>query len=285
MFGEGRQRKARERAMLRRLRELDRIDAQYGLGTLPSQVRVVPPHIRRRRRVAYALLGATGVGLAVDDVVGNQLARDFFTLAGERLAEAPGIPDTDGSYQFTATQPGGVTPVSYNPCRPIRYAVNPSHAPDGYASLVETAVEHISEATGFVFEYVGESGSRAFEPVVIGSATSIPVLIAWAPEDEVDRLSGDTVGIGGSVKVELHPGFDQYVTGVVVLEAEHFDDLADRGDRAHAQAIVDHEFGHLVGLDHVDDTGELMNAENLGRTEFGIGDLEGLARLGNVTCR
>lgn len=278
-------RRASQRAMHKRLEELDRLDAAYGLGTLPSQVRVVPAHIRRRRRVALALVGVAAAGLVVDDVVGTQVARDAINRTSERIGAAPGIPDTEGSYAFTGLQKDGVTPVSWNPCRPIRYAVNPQHAPDNHSELVETGVSHIEQATGFVFEYVGETDSRQFEPVVIGSASTLPVLIAWAPEDEVEDLEGDTVGIGGSVQVEKRPGFEQYVTGVVVLEAEHFEELADEGADELAQAIVDHELGHVVGLDHVKDEGELMNAENYGRTEFGIGDLEGLARLGNVRCR
>ena len=55
-------------------------------------------------------------------------------------------------------------------------------------------------------------------------------------------------------------------------------------ERANLQAIVDHEFGHLVGLDHVDDPGELMAEVNIGRTSYGPGDLEGLARLGAIPC-
>ena len=39
-----------------------------------------------------------------------------------------------------------------------------------------------------------------------------------------------------------------------------------------------HELGHVVGLGHVDDPCELMNADNKGRTSFGSGDLRGLGR-------
>ena len=63
-----------------------------------------------------------------------------------------------------------------------------------------------------------------------------------------------------------------------------FDGPSDGLERANLQAIVDHEFGHLVGLDHVTDPGELMAEVNLGRTSYGPGDLEGLARLGAIPC-
>jgi hypothetical protein len=80
-------------------------------------------------------------------------------------------------------------------------------------------------------------------------------------------------------------GRTRFVTGTVTLDVDAFDVIPHqlRGEAA-AQAIVDHEFGHLVGLDHVDDPGELMNADNLGRTTWGPGDLAGLSRLGRGRC-
>ncbi|WP_345893741.1 hypothetical protein [Nocardioides sp. TF02-7] len=39
-----------------------------------------------------------------------------------------------------------------------------------------------------------------------------------------------------------------------------------------------------MGLDHVDSPAELMYADNVGREEFGRGDLNGLVRLGQGRC-
>ena len=64
-----------------------------------------------------------------------------------------------------------------------------------------------------------------------------------------------------------------------------FDGRTDGPERANMQAIVDHEFGHVVGLDHVSDPGELMYQSNVGMTDYGPGDLEGMARLGSIPCR
>ena len=58
----------------------------------------------------------------------------------------------------------------------------------------------------------------------------------------------------------------------------------DADDAGSAQAIVDHELAHVVGLGHVDDSGELMYGHALRRTTYGPGDREGLARLGSVDC-
>ena len=45
-----------------------------------------------------------------------------------------------------------------------------------------------------------------------------------------------------------------------------------------------HELGHVVGLAHVDDSREVMYADNVGVTQFGSGDLAGLAALGRGRC-
>jgi hypothetical protein len=46
-----------------------------------------------------------------------------------------------------------------------------------------------------------------------------------------------------------------------------------------------HELAHLVGLNHVSSPSNLMNTEmEPGVTDFGAGDLTGLAALGRGTC-
>jgi hypothetical protein len=206
--------------------------------------------------------------------------RRLVGLGDDRVGAAPAVPDGPGSYEFMQTQPQTGEPVGYDPCRVIEVEVNPEGAPEGYDRLVDAAIEHTSAATGLTFERIGLTDRR---PPKLTTARREPVLVAWATADEVADLAGDVAGIGGSTAVE-HGFRDRvYVTGRVVLDADAFDDLGDDWYAA-AQAIVDHEFGHLVGLDHVDDPGELMYSDNLGRTSYGPGDLKGLARLGNLPC-
>ena len=57
-------------------------------------------------------------------------------------------------------------------------------------------------------------------------------------------------------------GRDYYVTGSIALDTDVFDDASVGPARADLQAIVDHELGHVVGLDHVEDPAELMYASN-----------------------
>jgi hypothetical protein len=241
----------------------------------------VPPAPDRSKTYLTALVTSVVV-FAVAVLAPTTEMRDVRRLVGlgdDRAGSALTVRDGDGSYAFLQTQPQTGEPVGYDPCTVIEVEVNPQGAPKGYDRLVDTGIEHTSGATGLRFERVGTTDRRPARAV---SGLGRPVLIAWATPDEVPDLKGRVAGVGGSTAVELGFRDLRYVTGEITLDAAVFDELGARSDAA--QAIVDHEFGHLVGLDHVDDPGELMNSDNVGRTTYGPGDLEGLSRLGGIDC-
>src|SRR4051794_8248944 len=75
--------------------------------------------------------------------------------ATARLAEAPLPPPGGGPHAFATFQQNGVTPVAYDPCRPVHYVIRPDEAPDGGEAIVQAAVARISETTGLQFVYDG----------------------------------------------------------------------------------------------------------------------------------
>lgn len=216
--------------------------------------------------------------------------REAVGLAPSREVPARQV-STQGAYAFTAHQDGDSdAPVGYDPCKPVKLKVNPADAPADYLDLVTEALDRVGSAAGLRLEYDGTTDERpqwesAYVPVFLGSPRSRAGLIAWADSDEVPELAGRVAGVGGSVAVEDQSGRIRYVTGGVTLDRGLFSELmATEDGRAQARAILLHELGHLVGLDHVADEDELMNADNLGRLDFGPGDLAGLARVGAGSC-
>ena len=213
-------------------------------------------------------------------------------LAPARLRELVGLnaiaSSGNGSHAFLDHQSGDPDdPVGWDPCRPIRYVVNPDGGPSGAIDLVKDAVSRVEEASDLTFKYAGETNERPNwdSPVQPSIGSDMPVLISWADADEVPELAGDVAGIGGSVWVSGPSGRARYVSGGATLDSGTFDRLTHRRDGETAgRAIILHELGHVLGLAHVKDPGELMNDDNLGRRDFGPGDLDGLEKLGQVPC-
>jgi hypothetical protein len=187
-----------------------------------------------------------------------------------------------GSYAFVVTTTDG-DPVGWDHCQPIHYVVNPAGAPDGWEDTIRGGVAEITAASDFDFQYDGTSIERSFNHRAADASDPPPVLIAWASSDEVPELAGSTAGIGGSTPAHVHHRVE-FVTGMVVLDTDAYDRMERQGDKRSEELILAHELGHVLGLDHVDDVGELMNAEYVGQNGFGPGDRDGLQRLHDLPC-
>jgi hypothetical protein len=197
------------------------------------------------------------------------------------LTSAPKGDPSD--YRFIAIANG--EPVRWNPCGPIRYVVNDAEAPPGSMATVQDAVARVSAATGIEFFSSGSTDEVPMldrDPVAFTGTLPnwAPVLIAWVTPDETDIefKSGEHTAVAVAAPL-APPGEDVYVTGWVAINAQAgappgFDDPAAIGP------TLLHELGHLVGLGHVPASGEIMEPSGGGVTNYGVGDLEGLRRLG-----
>ncbi len=227
-------------------------------------------------------------------VTGVAVAQRFFDvrigLDGvtrvQPLGTPPEVVTGLGTFAFSLTQPGDSDrPVTYDPCRPVLIEINDSLAPPGADALVRQGLDEVAAATGLVFEVVGRT-DRLPQRRGYGLPRREPALLAWTTPEQLPQLEGDVAGIGGSTaRPGRRSGDLEYVTGVVALDAPQLSTVALRPDGpARVRAIIVHELAHLVGLGHVEDTGELMYAESVGQLTLGPGDQEGLAALGRGKC-
>lgn len=212
--------------------------------------------------------------------------------ASAPLAQPEPAPSGVGGYRLLELQDDGSgRPVRWDPCRPIHFVVRPLGAPPGGEQAVQRSIARIEQVTGLRFSYDGETREtpRRNRPTVdftrYGSRWS-PVLVAWTDPAEYPAMTG-YAGLGGPDTVAGRTtGHRRYVSGVVLLNRRHLSEVVRWDDgQARLNAVVLHEFGHLVGLDHVTDPSQLMYKQPTAHANgFEDGDRRGLALLSGGPC-
>ena len=179
--------------------------------------------------------------------------------------------------------------MAYDPCRPIHVVINDRTVIAGGDQIVQDALAAVSRATGLQFvvdsatDEAPSDSREAYQPDRYPGRWA-PVLIAWSDPSATPELAGDVQGIGGSSALS-NGKKSVYVSGGIELDGPGLAEfLAVPGGAEEIRAVVEHELGHLVGLDHVQDTSELMNPVGGTVTTYADGDLTGLARLGQGEC-
>lgn len=211
-------------------------------------------------------------------------------LSGVPLGAPAPPPPGEGGYAVLHRDHEG--PVRWDPCRAIRYVVSAPVAPVGAEFLLADALAEVQRVTGLVFVADGHTDERPaderapFQPERYGDRWA-PVLVSWSDPASDPRLAGDVAGYAGPHPVAgAVAGSQRYVTGQLVLDGPQLGAMvAGPAGLARARAVVLHELGHLVGLDHVEDPDQLMypSATPL-VVGFSDGDLRGLAEVARGPC-
>jgi hypothetical protein len=201
------------------------------------------------------------------------------------------VPAAGGQFEVELHQPNDAnTPVAFDPCRPIHYVVNPAGAPADGLSLIKSAIARVQTATGLHFVYDGPTTEKPnkqrddYLPKRYNTTRWAPVLIAWSNQNAFPELSGYVDGVtypGSAYTADAQHLV--YVSGEIVFDREQLS-LAQAPYRRLVRATMLHELGHLVGLDHTDDTKQIMYSESLSVVDYAPGDLHGLAKLGTQPC-
>ena len=204
-------------------------------------------------------------------------------------------------YTFLFVTAEGCQPVRFNPCQPIRYALNRRLATDAHVADLLEAVRKVSDATGMQFQRVADTDE---DPRLVprprrqpdGTFAWPPVVIGWARLGTGDALRGAGAGrgepgvvVGGGGRPEIVS--DVIVTGNLILNLDAVADIETRTPVPHGFGtgvnwgrIMLHELAHVIGLGHVESRTSIMNEaltqQTLSSSEWGAGDLIGLRQLG-----
>ncbi len=202
-----------------------------------------------------------------------------FALSAVALTAAPAA--AGASYSVTTE---GDQVLRWNPCAAIDVRVNMSSAPSGARADLRGALTRLRRASGLPLRLVG---TTSVVPNRRNEGRYAGITVAWAGNEQSDRLDGTAAGEGGySARAFRRDGSGGWAwritSGYVVIDTASNARLrAGFGAGGTRGALLLHELGHVVGLNHVDDRGQLMYPVIATKApRWGSGDLTGLASVG-----
>jgi hypothetical protein len=205
-----------------------------------------------------------------------------FELGDRAGAFISASPSADG-YRFLGLDPDTMEPVRFDPCNAIHYVINRDLAPARGVKDVHEAAAKTAKATGIEFVFDGFTDELPaetrdiYQPERYGDRWA-PILVAWQP-GEYDPDDVHTVGLAYPRTHENSAGRLVLVSGQMVLNSS--ETLSSGFVGWTWGKVILHEFGHLVGLEHVADETQIMNAQlEPMPVTWNSGDLAGLRLLG-----
>ncbi|MEO8264863.1 MAG: hypothetical protein ABI706_05045 [Ilumatobacteraceae bacterium] len=188
----------------------------------------------------------------------------------------PSGPPTTQPFKFAAVFNG--LAVRWNPCRAIRYLVNLGGYGSSFRAVIAEAVERLEAATGLPLVPVGDT---PFMPR-LNNGGQFPtgnseLVIALGDPQQSDLVGGSIIGRASTV---FNPATSEMLRASIVVNMVALN--SDPWSSVGTGPVLLHELAHAVGLDHVQDPTQLMNASasSGGPTTYGAGDLTGLSKVG-----
>jgi len=227
------------------------------------------------------------------------------------FADAVSVPApqrTVSSFSFFSAATASTPKAYWNPCQVIRYGIDTTQATAaGMTGSREvkrwkSAVNEASRAMGVTFQYVGRVHARVAKNKP-ARLPGVDIVITYGNASRSGAagygaaLAGTTAGVAGVNWTEAGQR-DQITSGYVVIDArdaaahtstwqQPFDPRpATQRNPDPLRALYMHEFGHALGLEHVEDSSQIMypRVSSTRPDIYGSGDRAGLQALGSQAC-
>ena len=236
-------------------------------------------------RLAPAHVDVLGSTSAVSD----QTLNSVLTAAGLQTVPvaAPPVSTAAGDYALSysgAVGAAGTQVIRWNPCRAIGWRLN---APAIDATLTQTINAEfatLTQATGMTFRYDGTTTFIPQQNTVSSEPDDLIVTIAARTSTDFLANNPGAVGYGGWEASTLPDGNWQITKGYVVLDQATVAELPEGiASGETTGALLLHELGHAVGLQHAANATEIMYPALNPQTPstYSADDLAGLAKVGH----
>lgn len=226
----------------------------------------------------------------------EQLGRFRFRVAAKDHGDVRSASDTWRVRVHPAYDPAGNASdhtflgnrrFRWDSCRPVTWAFNREHAPEHALGQIRKTIAKARRATGLRFEYAGRTRER---PGLQPHEGKYQIIIGWRRPRSFAYFGNHPgrVGVGGA---SWHSGYQEADgtrvnrawSGRLILNARYDDDLRQGYGRGYTWGdVILHEFGHVLGLGHVEERSQVMYPQMTKRkARWGAGDLAGLQKLGS----
>jgi hypothetical protein len=219
---------------------------------------------------AMLLVAAVAGRATIRAAIGAAIGGDRLPPAAAATAQAPNQP-APGTYQWGFGH--GRVPVTWG-CATIRYRMVEAGAPPAAAAFVAQGLRRFTDASSGTFTFTPAEPIESWQQ---DTNDWHGITIGWADSSEL-RWTGQESGRGGASSLGHH-----LTHGDIWLRTGRPDGRTL--DRTTAEAVLQQEIGHVVGLGHVSqDTPSIMTPE-ISTTTWSHADRQVLSYLGWYACR
>ena len=198
------------------------------------------------------------IGLAISVIVVVVMAGSFYQWANEQVAilnESPtptyldsfekGSPDP--KLVWTQVAQRNKSPLTWHTCKKIKVFVNPGDVKSGVEDVKEV-IEDVNQLTSLNFYYAGLTTKQPFVDIT----NEYEVVVGFYSEEEApeEHKFKEAIGLG-----RADGYFGNVVSGGVGIRTPAY----QKASKSLRKEVLLHEFGHVLGLDHVSKKNELMS--------------------------